>query len=453
MKVTVEKQENYVAVINLDIEAESAALEYGKACKRLGQRINVPGFRRGKVPRPVIEKTVGIDRIKQEALDRLLPHLFADVISEHQLDVVAPPSIENYKFDLSEGIQVKAQVELRPEVTLPALDGLKVEVPRYVVPEGSEESEIRGLVTRMTTLEPVIDRASIETDIVTIDFTGTVHGELIRGGSAKNYRLDLTDNNFIDGFAQQLVGHRIGEEFMIKVTFPKDYQDASLAGKQADFLVRLNDILQKVVPELSDELARKVGPYNSVDELKKAVRDGLKANEDRENDNRKQAALIESLIGQSDIQVPDPMINREAKIILEEVKQRFKSQGLSWDQYLDAQGHEGVWENFRKEALKRIKTSLIVGAIAKQEQVAVTDEDFSNYIQELTQQRNADDKALMRQLANSPYALQALNDLLLSQKVMAFLMEKASFELVDAPAKPEDATTEPEAEFEVLQDE
>jgi trigger factor len=428
MKVTVEKQDTPVAVINLEIDAEQAAIEYGKACKRISQRLNVPGFRRGKIPRPVIEKNVGVERIKQEALERFLPHVFADVISENQLDVVAPPSIETYTFDLNTGINIKAQVELRPDVTLPDFSTLSVEVEKFAHPDNAMDKELDNLVRRFTTLEPVIDRPSEANDIVVIDFTGSIQGELIRGGSAKNYRLDLEEKTFIPGFEDQLVGRKIGDEFTIQVTFPAEYNDASLSGKQADFFVRINDVQKKVVPALSDELARKVGDYPTLDVLKNRIKELLDQAENRENDSRKQTAMVAKLVEVTPLDVPDGMINREARLLQDEVKERLRGQNITWEQYLESQGPETIWKNLREEASRRIKTSLIIGAIANQEQIAVHDDEFMEGIVELAETRGINDKALLKQLATSQEGLRLLNDMMLSQKVIEFVLSKCTIQ-------------------------
>jgi len=472
MKVEVEKQEEqHLAKINLEVPAEQANQEYNKAWKRLGQRLNIPGFRRGKAPRAIVEKTVGVDRIKQEAMDRLFPHLFADAISEHQLDIVAPPQIEALKFDLAEGIAVKAVVELRPEAKLPELTGLKLEVPEFKLPADAEEKELQTIVERLTSLEPVIDRPCEKTDIVNIDFSGSVNGEAIKGGSAKNYRLDLAQSNFIEGFADQLVGHRIGEEFTINVTFPQNYHDNTLAGKAAEFKVKINDISRKVVPDLSDEVAKKVGPFETVDQLKEEVRTLLRQSEEQENDFRKQKAVVDHILSLADVQIPENMINREAKLLMEEVQQRLKSQGLSWEKFLDAEGHESTWENLRQEANKRIKTSLVFGAIAKQEGLQVNEEEFSSTVTEMAAMRGMDEKQIMRQLGNNFAAAQALSDQILSQKIVDFLVERAEFTYVpeetvepknesgDAAQKETSPETPPVVaaiegeEFDVLEDE
>ncbi len=431
MKVEVLKEEaQHLAKINLEIPAEQANQEYNKAWKRLGQRLNIPGFRRGKAPRSIVEKTVGIERIKQEAMDRLFPHLFADAISEHQLDIVAPPQIENLKFDLGEGIAVKATVELRPEAKLPDLTKVKADVPEYKLPADAEEKEIQAIVERLTTLESVVDRPSEKTDIVNIDFNGAVNGEAIKGGSAKNYRLDLADNNFIEGFADQLVGHKIGEEFAINVTFPQNYHDTTLAGKPAEFKVKINDISKKVVPDLTDEVAKKVGPFETVDQLKEEVRNLLKQSEEQENTYRKQKAVVDFLLENATVELPDAMVNREAKLLMDEVQQRLKSQGLSWEKFLDSEGHDSTWNNLREEARKRIKTSLIFGAIAKQEGMQVNEGEFSTMVTQMAAMRGVDEKQVMRQLGNNFAAAQALSDQILSQKIVDFLVERAEFNYV-----------------------
>jgi trigger factor len=441
MKVEVLKEEQNLAKINLEIPVEQANQEYNKAWKRLGQRLNIPGFRRGKAPRSIVEKTVGVDRIKQEAMDRLFPHLFADAISEHQLDIVAPPQIDNLRFDLGEGIAVKATVELRPEAQLPDLAILKLNVPEYKLPEDAEEKELSSIVERLTTLESVVDRPSEKTDIVNIDFSGSVNGEPIKGGSAKSYRLDLGENNFIEGFAEQLVGHRIAEEFSINVTFPENYHDALLAGKPAEFKVKINDISKKVVPDLTDDVAKKVGPFETVDQMKEEVRNLLKQSEDQENTFRKQKAVVDYLLEKSKVEVPDSMVNREAKLLMDEVQQRLKSQGLSWEKFLDSEGHESTWDNLRAEASKRIKTSLIFGAIAKQEGMQVNENEFSAMVSQMAAMRGIDEKQVMRQLGNNFAAAQALSDQILSQKIVDYLVERAEFTYVpEDQAEPLKAT-------------
>lgn len=430
MKVEVEKQDTLSAKINLEIPSEQATQEYNKAWRRLGQRLNIPGFRRGKAPRGIVEKTVGVERIKQEALDRLLPHVFADAISEHQLDIVAPPQIESFKFELNDGIRIQASVELRPEVKLADFSGLTVDVPEYKHPEDAEEREIKTIVERLSTLEPVIDRPTQKDDIVSIDFTGYAAGELIRGGSAKNYKLDLGNNNFIEGFAEQLVGHKLSEEFSINVTFPENYHDNTLAGKPAEFKIKINEISNKVTPELNDELAKKVGPYESLAQLKEDIQKMLADAAEQENTFRKQKAVVDAVVEKSDVAIPESMVSRELRILVEDIKQRIKGQGLSWEKFLESQGVDATMNNLREEAVKRIKTSLVFGALAKQEDMRVSEDEFGEQVRELAGMRGVDEKNIMRHLGNNFEAAQALSDQLLSQKIVTFLSDKANFNFV-----------------------
>jgi len=330
MKAEVEREEaQHLVRISLEISPEHASQEYNKAWKRLGQRLSIPGFRRGKAPRPIVEKHVGTERIKQETMDRLLPHLFADVISEHQLDIVAPPQVTSLVFDLNTGSVVKATVETRPEAKLPELGSITVDYAEFKLPEDAESKEYQAIVERLTTLEPVIDRPAEKTDIVNLDFNGFVNGEAIKGGAARNYRLDLANNNFIEGFSDQLIGHKIGEEFSINVTFPANYHDESLAGKPAEFKIKLNDVSCKVVPELTDEVARKVGDFESLEQLKEQVRTLLKQNEAQENDYRKQKAVVDYVLGASEVDIPESMLNRETRLLMEEIQGRLKGQVMS----------------------------------------------------------------------------------------------------------------------------
>ncbi len=430
MKVDVEKADQHTAQIVLEIDAEHAGMEYNKACKRLGQRLNIPGFRRGKAPKQVVEKAIGVERIKQEVLDRILPHAFADAISEHQLEVVAPPQVEKYTFEMGQSLTVQATVELRPVVELADLSHIKADVALYEIPADALDNELLQIRERMTTLETIIDRPAELTDIVNIDFTGAVNGELIRGGAAKNYQLDISNNNFIEGFAEQIPGHKIGEEFTLHVQFPSEYHDQTLAGKPADFTVKINEIKHKVVPELDDDLARKCGPYESVEKLKEEVQKFLEKSAETENTFRKQKALIDRVVDDSKMDVPDAMINREARILLEEIQQGFKSQGMNWEQFVDSQGHEKIWQNLRQEALRRIQTSLTFGAIAKQEGVAVTEAEFQQEVVNLAKERNMDEKQAMKQLANTPESAQAVADDILSRKIVDFLLSRAEFNVV-----------------------
>ncbi len=425
----VEKIENNEATLAIDISADYASQEYNKACRRLGQRMNIPGFRRGKAPRAVIEKNVGAERIKQEALDKILPPVFADCITENQLDVVASPRIQQMDFDTEKGIKVSASIELRPAVKLKPYDKLKVSYQAFKAPADAMDKELDAIQRRYTTLEPVIDRAAKADDMVIMDFTGKVDGKLIEGGTAKNYQLDLENNHFIPGFAEQLVGHKLAETFTIKVTFPTDYHDKEIAGKDAEFDITINEIKTRVQPALDDNLAQQAGDFKTLDELKEAIQKGLDNMTEQDNLFRKQKAVVDVLLEHADLELSEAMVSRELNYMVSEVKERLQQQGLKWEHFIAAQGEENVIGGMRGDAENRVKTSLIFGQIAKDKDLAVTPQEFSDQVGELAKMARVDEKTVLRQLANNAGATQSMNDQLLSQKVMDYLLTRAEFDV------------------------
>ncbi|MFH0703162.1 MAG: trigger factor [bacterium] len=445
MKVSVEKQDNNVFQLDIEIDAEIASQEYNKACRKIGERIVVPGFRKGKAPRSMIEKHFGISKIQKEALDRLLPNILADTISEHQLDLASEPIIEKYNFELGEPLKLTAKLEVKPEVTLNGYKGLIVEVPEFKHPENAMEQELKNLTERFATLEPIINRPIKESDIVIIDYAGTVNGELIKGGSAKNHQLNISNNNFIKGFSEQLVGKNLGEDFMIKVTFPSNYFDSALAGKEACFQIKINEIKEKIVPEINDELAQRVGAFQTIEELKADLVSYLKKTKEIENKVRTEKAVLNKTIDKASVDIPDSMINKEAKVLLEEVQAKLKSQGVSWEQVLDSQGHENIWNSLREEAAKRVKSSLVLGTIAKIENIQLADEDFINQAREFATIYNTDEKSVFRQISQTPGLAQSLSQQIMSQKIIQFLLENNEVKYIEDSS--EYVEEIPESEF------
>ena len=431
MKVNVENLENNVVKLDIEVNAETASQEYNKACRKISEFVNIPGFRRGKAPRAVVEKFVGVDKIQREALERLLPNVYADIISEHQFEPVSEPVIESYNYELGKPLTLVAKLELKPEVKLSKYSGLEVEIPEFKHPEGSLEKELNLLSEKFATLEPVIDRETNSNDLVVMDFTGSVDGEVIKGGTAKNYQLDLANSTFIPGFAEQLIGKKIGEEFTINVKFPDEYHDDALKGKNAEFQIKINEIKQKIVPELNDDLAKKVGAFETMDDLRTDISSYLQKAQESENKNRAQKAIIEKIIDQSEVELPDSMINREAKALMEEVQNKMKMQGIAWEQVLDQQGHENMWNNLREEATKRVKNSLVLNAIAKAESIQINDMDFAKKVEEMAVMYKTDEKTIYRQLAQNPEFVNVISQQILGQNIATYLTENNTVKFVE----------------------
>jgi len=431
MKVNVEKQENNLFKLNIEIDAEVAAQEYNKACRKISENINIPGFRKGKAPRSMVEKHVGVARIQQKVLDALLPNVFADVISEHQFDLATEPVVETYTFDLGKPIAIVARLEIKPDVNLVNYKGQTIEVPEFKQSDDLIDKELKLLSEKFATLEPIVGRPAEESDIVIIDFNGKVNGDPIKGGSGKNQQLDLANSHFIKGFAEQIVGKGIGEDFTISVTFPEGYPDKTLANKPAEFAIKINEIKKKITPEINDELAQKVGPFQTIDDLKKDMSTYFDKTKENENKIRSEKVVLEKIVDSAQVELPDSMVNREAKSLMEEIQTKFKSQGISWEQVLEKQGHEKTWNSLREEAKKRVKTSLVLSAIAKTENIQITEEDFAEKVKELARVYNSDEKIVYEQMAQNPALAQGLSQQIMSQKIINYLLENNEVKYIE----------------------
>ena len=286
METKIEKLPENLVKVDIEIPAKDAVEYYNNAAKKLAQYVNIPGFRKGKAPRNVVEQHIGEERIKHEALETALPRIFSEVVRENDFDVVAQPYVESYSFNIGEAMKITAKIELRPEVTLGNYKGVTVEVDEYKTPEDAFQKSLDSLLAQSATTEIVTGRNTEATDIVVFDFDGYSNGEKIEHGDAKNYTLDLANSSFIPGFAEQLVGRPLGEDFEINVTFPEEYHEKKLAGQPAVFKCKINEIKTKVLPELTDEFVQKIGPFKTVEDLKADIQqylDTQKADIDRTN--------------------------------------------------------------------------------------------------------------------------------------------------------------------------
>lgn len=421
MKVLIEKEANNVVKLDIEIPAKDAVSEYNKAAKKISEFVNIAGFRKGKAPRNIVEKHVGEDRIKQEALEKLLPNVFQDAIVQNKLDIVSQPYVESYDFTVGEDLKVVAKVELRPEVVLGDYKNMKVTADDYQTPEDAFEKSLNGLLQQHATFEMVVGRASKATDIVVMDFDGSVNGEKIKGGKAENYSLDLANSNFIPGFAEQLVGKNINDEFDINVNFPAEYHDAKLAGQPAVFNIKLKEIKEKILPELTDEFAQKSGPFKTMDELKADIQKYLDGTKEAENKKNAQNAIFEKVLENVKVEIQDSMIAREAESLMEEYKQRLAGQGFEWEKALEAQGKENVMASLKEEALVRIKNSLVLDKIAKEENLKVEAADLDKKLQEVEQSYHISRVDLMKQLRQNPEIINSLSQQALNEKVSEFL--------------------------------
>ena len=430
MKTTIEKLENNVVKLEITIDAEVAQKEYDKACKRLAQRVNIPGFRKGKAPKVILEKNIGSESIKHDVLDYMLPEAFSTAIKENDLNILTQPEVESYNFELGKDVTVTAKVELFPEVKFEQYKDMEVEVEEFKTAENAMEKEIDELLDKFTKLETVEGRAATENDVVMFDFDGFVDGEPIKGGSAKNYMLDLTNSNFIPGYAEQLVGHKAGEEFTIDVTFPENYHDEKLNGKPAQFKIKINEVKEKIKPELNDELASKVGNFKTVAELKEDIQKYLDNTAKVENDKRSAAKLFETIVANMKVDVQPSMIEREKEVLVADFKQKVAQTGASWDDVIKNDGIEKVDAELKEEALNRIKNSLMMSEIAKLENIKITGEDLEQKVSELATMYQTDKGTIFKEISKNSSLIQSLSQQALNQKVTKFLLDNNKIKFV-----------------------
>lgn len=423
MKTTIEKQPENIVKVDIEVPAKDAVNYYNNAAKRLAQYVNIPGFRKGKAPRNIVEQNIGEERIKHEALEGALPKIFSEVIKENDFDVVAQPYVESYDYKIGEDLRIVAKLELRPEVTLGGYKGLTIEVEEYKTPEDALQKSIDSLLEQHATTVVVTDRKTLNTDTIVFDFEGFSNGEKIEHGDAKNYTLDLAHSSFIPGFAEQLADRTLGEEFEINVTFPEEYHEKKLAGQPAVFKCKVNEIRAKVLPELTDEFAQKVGPFKTVDDLKADIQkylDTQKADIDRTNSEK---AIFEKVTGDAKVEIQQSMIDREADQLAEEYKQKLSMQGFSWDQAVEAQGYDNIMNSLKEDAAMRVKNSLVIDKIAKEENLVVSQAEFGAKLSEIGRMYQMDTPTMIKQLSQTPGVFNAISQQALNEKVTQFLAE------------------------------
>lgn len=429
MNTTIEKQPENIVKVDIEIPAKEAVEYYNNAAKKLAQYVNIPGFRKGKAPRNIVEQNIGEERIKHEALENALPRIFSQVIRENEFDVVAQPYVESYDYKIGEDLKIVAKIELRPEVTLGEYKGLKIDVEAYKIPEDAMQKSIDGLLEQHASTIVVTDRKTQATDTVVFDFDGYSNGEKIEHGDAKNYTLDLAHSSFIPGFAEQLVDRTLGEDFEINVTFPEEYHEKKLAGQPAVFKCKINEIKAKVLPELNDEFVQKVGPFKTVDDLKADIQKYLDTQKEDIDRTNSEKAIFEKVTSDAKVDIQQSMIDREADQLVEDYKQKLSMQGFTWDQAVEAQGYDNIMNSLKEDAAVRVKNSLVIDKIAKEEKIEVSQEDFTEKLTELSRMYQMDTATMVRQLSQTPGVFNALSQQALNEKVTKFLVENNTVNL------------------------
>ncbi len=387
MSVQVEKLEKNMAKLTVEVSAEDFKAAIKKAFNKNKNRFAIPGFRKGKAPQAMIEKMYGEGVFYEDAADEAINASYAEAMKESGLDIVSRPEVTIEKIGKDEPFVYSALVAVKPEVTLGQYKGVEVEKADASVSAEDVEAELKKVQEQNARLLTVEDRGVEDGDQTVIDFEGFVDGKGFEGGKAEDYPLTIGSHSFIDTFEEQLIGKKIGEECEVNVTFPTEYHAADLAGKPATFKVTVKEIKVKELPELNDEFASEVSEFDTLDEYKKDVEKKLAEKKEIEANSKNEDAVVAKVVENASMEIPDKMIDAQAENMVQDMARRMQSQGLSLDMYLKYTGMtvEQMKEQARPDAEKRIRTRLVLEAVAKAENIQISDEKVDEEVAKMAE--------------------------------------------------------------------
>ena len=388
MSVQVEKLEKNMAKLTVEVPAEEVEKAIQAAYLKEKNKISMPGFRKGKVPRAMIEKMCGAAVFYEEAANILIQDNYAKAMEESKEDIVSRPTIDVVQIESGKPFIFTAEVAVRPEVTLGKYKGVQVTKIDTTVTDEEVEAALEKEQQKNSRTVSVTDRPVQTGDTAVIDFEGFVDGVAFEGGKGENHPLEIGSHSFIEGFEDQLVGHNAGEEVEVNVTFPEKYQAAELAGKPAVFKVKINEIKTKELPELNDEFAQDVSEFDTLAEYKEDLRKHLEVSKENDAKRAKEDEAIKKIIDKSTMELPDAMIDTQCENMINEFAQRISQSGLTMDQYMQFSGMtiDGLKEQVRPEAITRIQSSLVLEQIAKEENIEVSDEEINAEVEKMAAQ-------------------------------------------------------------------
>lgn len=376
MSLQVEKLEHNMAKLTVEVAAEDVEKALQAAYLKQRKQINIPGFRKGKVPRQMIEKMYGPEVFYDEAANNMIPNAYAKAYDESELDIVSQPKIEVVQMEKGKPFIFTAEVATKPEVTLGDYKGLKVDKVSTRVTQKEVDEEIEKERERNARTIEVTDRAVQDKDEVTLDFEGFVDGVAFEGGKGEDYPLTIGSGSFIPGFEEQLIGAEIDKEVEVNVTFPKEYHSEELAGKDATFKCTVHTIKAKELPELDDEFASEVSECETMDAYRAEVKKNIKERKERTGKEKKENQAVDQAIENAQMDIPEAMIEFQVRQMADDFARRIQQQGLTVEQYFQFTGMtaEKMLEEMRPQAEKSIKTRLLLEAIVKAENIEVSDE-------------------------------------------------------------------------------
>ena len=387
MSLQVEKLEKNMAKLTIEVPASDLEKALQSAYKKQKNKISLPGFRKGKVPRQMIEKMYGAEIFFDDAANEIIPKAYADAYDECELEIVSRPEINIVQIEKGKPFIFTAEVATKPEVTLGEYKGLEVDKVSTRVTQKEVEAKIEEEAEKNARTVTVEDRAVQDGDEVILDFEGFVDGEAFEGGKGENYPLTIGSGSFIPGFEEQLVGAEAEKEVEVKVTFPEDYHAEELKGKEAVFKCTVHEIKAKELPEIDDEFAAEVSEFDTLDEYKADVKAKIKEQKATDGKRKQEDQAVEQAIKNASYEIPDAMVDTQISQMANDFAQRIQSQGLTMEQYYQFTGmtEEKMNEEFKPQAVKRIETRLVLEAIAKAENIEISDEKLDEEIAKMAE--------------------------------------------------------------------
>lgn len=426
MKVNWEKIEKNKGVLQVEVDAEEVAKALDKAFKKLVKEVNVPGFRKGKVPRQIFEQRFGVESLYNDALDILLPESYDQALKETGIEPIDRPEIDIDQIEKGKALIYKATVVVKPEVELGEYKGLEIPEKDFSVNEEAIQNELKQLQNRHAELVVIEDGAVEQGDTTIIDFEGFVDDVAFPGGKGEKHSLEIGSGSFIPGFEDQVVGIKKDEEKDVVVTFPENYNSEDLAGKEATFKVKLHEIKRKKLPELNDDFAKDVD-FETLEELKENIKKDLEHKVEHDEENYRKDTVIAKAVENATVEIPEAMILIEIDRMLKDFEQQLSYQGMNLDQYYQFSGTDDTQlkEQFKNDAQVRVKTNLVLEVIAKKEQIEATDEQVESELKQMAEQYKRDLEEIRTILTSREDGFDGLKSDIEMRKTIDFLVENS----------------------------
>lgn len=380
MNVTTEKIENHKVVLTIEVPAEELDKGIKAACKSLANRVNIPGFRKGKAPRRILEMNIGKEAILDEAFDRVAQKAFDEALKQENLDPVDRPQVDIVTLEEGKNVVFKATITPVPEVTLGEYKGLKVAKDAVEVKDEQVEEQVKNILNHHAKMVDAEEGATVANDdFITLDFKGEVDGVAFAGGEGKDYPLQIGSHSFIDTFEDQLVGLKVGEEKDVNVTFPEEYHAKDLAGKAAVFHCKINSIKHKEMHELTDEFVKASTSYESIEDMKAKLRENIEKNAQREADTKRRNEILKQATDNITVDIPEVMVENRVSNMIQELSVNLENQGMNLDAYLKYANMDmaKLREQYKESAAIAVKTDLMLDAVAKAEDIKVENADIN----------------------------------------------------------------------------